>query len=245
MGSPATPQAPAFKPATYTALDPASLQTLDPAQANAIGTQYDKQAYAASDADFAARHPDLVAANKINEANVLSEEKGNAPAGLEAQLTTAGLGTAANALATPIAPGSTGSFGVARNLGEGYQQYQSALASQLGALNQQDAYRTFGLSGSSAVNLALANDQQYNAVIAGNQQGENQTAIANATGQNASNQGGFAGALQAYSNQIASTNAGINAGVSAGAQLGAAGISAASKAGYFGTAATAASAAGG
>ena len=219
MGNPSVPTPPKFDPATFTALNAASLQSLDPSQANALADQYDKQSYALSDADFANRHPDLLAANKINESDVLNAVKGNVPIAVQSQLVNAGLGEEAQGFAGAI-PGSIGAAGVARNLGIGYGQYMQGIEGELGQLNQQDQERSFGIGGQGAVNLQEANDQQYNAVIAGNQAGMNQTAIANATGQNASNQGGFAGALQAYSDSLANSRALTAAGVQAGSQLG-------------------------
>ena len=217
MSTSGTPTPPKFKPATYTALDPGTLKTTTVGDANQLATQYDQQYYAASDADYAARNPDLVAANKAAEQNVLDMQQGNVPAGLTAELTRAGLADGSAALSGGIVPGSSGSFGLSRQLGVDYGAYTQQADQNLAALDALNPQRSFGINGAQALNLQQGNDQTYNSVLVGNQQSAQQVALANATGQNASNQGGFAGALQAYAAQRAGLQSGINTGAALGA----------------------------
>ena len=206
--------APKFIPAQFQSLDPNSLQYTDPSQANSLATQFDKQAYAASDADFAARHPGLAQANRTNESNVASAIAGNVPAALQNQLVSAGLSSAAGGFGNSIVPGSFGSAGIARNLGVGVYQYQQNAQNELAQLNAAAPERQIGLSGSGALQLQLASQATRNSVLEGNFQGQNQVNISNSTGQNASNQAGFAGALNAAAQSQAGQFAAINTGLS-------------------------------
>ena len=207
-----TPSAPKFHKAVYTPLDPDSLGYTSPDAANALATQFDKQGYAAADADFKARHPDLVRANRINERSALDAVSGELPAGLQAEFMRAGLSGPAASFGS-IVPGSIGQFGVARNLGQSFLEYRQRAADNLARLNATTPERQFGIGGAGALQIALGNQATRNSVLEGNNQGLNQVAMSNATGQNASDQAGFAGALQAYAQQQAATNAAINSGI--------------------------------
>ena len=149
-----TPTAPKFSPAKFTALDASTLQYNDPAALNTAATDADAAAYARSDADFAARHPELLAANKANEANIAGQIDGQLPPGYAAQLTKAGLGSALGTFqGGSVAPGSTGAFGVAKNLGIDYLKYQDDARNALAGANANAPERQLGLGGSAIVGL--------------------------------------------------------------------------------------------
>ena len=209
-GGGGAPVAPKFHKATYTPLDTNSLQTTSVDTANDLTKQYDQQYYAASDADYAQRHPNLVAANKLAESNALSAEQGNLPPGLEAQLTRAGLSDGSAALSNSTIPGSSGSFGVARGLGVGYLDYLNNANQNLANLDAANPERGFGLTGTQALSQQEQNQSLYNSAIVGNNQGLNSVAVSNSTGQNSSDQAGFAGALQAFTAQQAANRAAVN-----------------------------------
>lgn len=187
---------------------------MSPTDANSLATSFDKQAYAASDADFRSRHRDLARANKINESNALADVRGDVPAGLQGQLVGAGLSNAGAAFGNSIVPGSAGQFGVARNLGVDYAKYRALAGQEVSNLSAATPERSFGLGGNAALQLALANDATRNSVLEGNFQGANEVAISNATGQNSASQGGFAGALSAQQAAQAARIAQLNAGIS-------------------------------
>lgn len=206
------PKYPAFKPAKFTALSPDSLLYTDPNQAQDTATEADRRAYRLSDEDMAARHPDLVAANRLNEENLLRAERGELPPGYAAELNRAGLGAALSSFGSVAAPGSTGTNRVARGLGLGILGYDQAVNQELQALNASTPARSFGLGGQGVLSLELANRALRNQVAIGNFQGQNQVAIANTGNANAAAQGGFAAALNASAQQAA-TNAAIGQAV--------------------------------
>ena len=202
MPSQKTPSAPKFRPASFTALDASTLAYNDPAALNTAATDADVAAYARSDADFAARHPELLAANRANEANIAGQIDGKLPPGYAATLTRAGLGSALGTFeGGGVAPGTTGAFGVARNLGLDFLKYQDDARTALAQANAQAPERQIGLGGNAVVGLTQANDTLANQVAIGNFQGANQVAIANTGNANNAAQGSFAAALNANNAQ--------------------------------------------
>lgn len=206
MSTPKAPTAPKFKPAAFSPLSQDDLQFADVAGAQQTATDTDRAAYAAADADFAARHPDLVTANRVNEANAAGAVRGELPPGYADTLVKAGLGKALGAFGgggggAGVRTNSAGQFDIAKNLGINFLDYQNNAARNLAALNAATPERTFGLGGQGVLQLELGNQALANQATIGNFQGANQVGIANTGNQNNANQGSFAAALNASNAQ--------------------------------------------
>lgn len=209
-------------PPRYLQFTSADLQQLSPDAAQALAEQYNRQYYSESDADQASRNPALVDAIKQQQGqygttatNAAGQErvgndliaqgqqeiqnKNQIPPEILAAYTRAGLGDASSAMAGNLAPGSVGSFGVARNLGVNALQYSNTMENQgragiqaglgaqglanqtyglannsLGLSAELSPQRSFGLSGADAVGLTKANTDEANQVNQANVQGRNQ-----------------------------------------------------------------------
>lgn len=215
MGKPkvSLPPTPTLERYNYSAFDPANLKLLSPQEAQNTAAQFDRAYYDASDADYAARNPGLVASNAAvrdqvgREATASVEPSGNLPPAVQAELQRAGLGSQLSTFEVTT-PGSMGAYGVGRNLGVGALNYfnqqrdravaeRNASRGQLAAITAAEPQRGFGLTGQDAANLQLGNLGQINQVNVGNNAGVNQAAAANAAGQNQLNQQAYSAQTQA------------------------------------------------
>jgi hypothetical protein len=109
MGAKA-PSIPKYNPPT-----PPAYQPLDIGAVNRAAISADQQAYNLSDTDFAARHPELVAAQTAFQKQVFGDVTGQPaiPAAVQNQMMTAGLTQAAQSM------GATGAFGTQGGSGPG------------------------------------------------------------------------------------------------------------------------------
>lgn len=193
-----------------------------------LGVNYDRHAYALSDADFNTRHAPIVQAENLFQDQVLKDQQGNTqlmPA-MQNEFMRSGLqGALASFGNTPgtLAQGSAAEADVARNLGqsiEGFQQQtrQNALQS-ITTAEQLFPRRKFGLNGQDAMSMQMSNVNNQNAFQAQQHAEQLQLAQYNATGQV-----NFNNSQQAQSNinaQAAATGSASNqqAIISAGQML--------------------------
>lgn len=150
------PKMPKFKPADVGALNQQS-----------IG--YDREGYDLSDADFAARFPELLAAQDLFRQRTLDDfNKSSVPSqALHDEMMRAGISNAIGAFGGNIAPNSAAEASVARNLGLGVLDLQDRNRRNqnegITMATQMFQPRTFGFGGQGALQLELANLEGQNA----------------------------------------------------------------------------------
>jgi len=146
----------------------------DQNQIQNLGVAQDQTYYGLSDADFKKRHAPLLSAEKLFENQTLKDQTGDTElmpalqgefmrAGIGGALSSFGDATTADGAVTggTIAPGSAGEASVARNLGNDIMGFQDRnRRNRLTSLTTAESLfprRAFGLSGSDAANLSIAN----------------------------------------------------------------------------------------
>lgn len=144
-------------------------------QAGAIAQ--DRGFYRRSDRDFKRRHKPIVEAEKIFEASVLQDQKGDRELmpQVQAELMRAGVGNALGAFGDTganLTPGGAGEASVARNLGLGILGFQDRnRANRERSLSlAEDIFprRTFGMSGQDFALTALSDTANRNAFNSAN-----------------------------------------------------------------------------
>jgi hypothetical protein len=210
-GGPSLPAAPKAKSYSYTAFDPNQLDQTSAADANTQAMAGDAGYYAASDADYARRNPQLVAANQIDKQQTLDEISGQVPAAVQSQWAKAGLAGALSSVGGDVAPGSAGEAGVARSIGVDALSYEDRARQHLAALDASNPQRSMGLTGAEQEGITMANQGAKNAVKLANNAGINQAAAANT--QQANNLAGQAYQAQA---SAAASSAGSSSSMMSG-----------------------------
>jgi hypothetical protein len=139
-------------------------QPIDINALNALATQTSKGEYTAEQADLAARHPELVGAQKTFETQMASRLAGDQPLDpqVQATLMRSGLQGAAQSLGVSnLGTGSAGQAAAARNLGLNIQQYQQAqrqeALTEFSYANQLFPQRQLGIGGQGAAQAYLSN----------------------------------------------------------------------------------------
>lgn len=237
MGSaPKIPPAPKLEKYTAEDFDVSKLVQTTPAQAQQQAVAQDRAYYDLSDADYAARRPDLLASNAAlrqqvgREATASVEPSGQLPPAVQSELMRAGLGSQLGTF-DAITPGSLGAYGVGRNLGVGALNYynqardrsvaeRNASRQQLGAITAAEPQRSFGLTGSDALNLQLGNQGAINQANIHNVDQRNSVGMANVQAQNAAAQQQYAAQTQAGVSAANSRSATMGAGIGAAGAIG-------------------------
>lgn len=130
------------------------LQKVNVPQVGAQALAADKASYAASDADFANRFPQLVTGRQYNIGNAVSNLNGATDPKISSELQRAGLGS-------PNL-GNT-EFAQARSLGQPILAKEQRDRNYFQTLLSNNPQRAFGLSGGDVTNIALANLGAQNA----------------------------------------------------------------------------------
>lgn len=157
-----------------------------------LAVDFDQRGYALSDSDFKRRHQPIVDAEALFEQQVLKDQRGEhelMPA-LQNEFVRAGLTNALSSFgSTPgvLAPGSAGEADVARNLGLSIMGFQDRnrenRTKSLVVAEELFPRRKFGLSGSDAAGVMVANLAGMNNWNQADYANRVQQAQYNATGQ--------------------------------------------------------------
>lgn len=159
----AQPKAPGFIPAVFDPLDPSALAILSPAQAQILALNGDRSYYAHG-CGFRDAPRSQWDAQRQYEAQVLAEIEGNPTPAWQAAAVSLALASTAAPLADNAPPGSIGSFAVARSVALNFENFQRQGQQDLQTLNLLTPERTFGLSGSQALEIQLAGQGTVNSV---------------------------------------------------------------------------------
>lgn len=160
---------------------------VDPNQVENLALQFDQRGYGLSDADYAARFPQLAAGRNYEANNAALNISGQTDPLLTSTLKTSGLGNVNF---------GQGEYKQARNMGVGILDKEKRDRNYFSRTLANNPQRTFGLSGQDIAHIALANTNGQNIFNQG-AYGAKVNANISAINQDAQNQSAIIGGIGA------------------------------------------------